>query len=76
MAKWIKHSSATGALNAKYEIDSGTTENFYAEGDVSEAKDFVKKQREIGRNPKSHYQHMCEIPMIVVLELQTKWGIE
>ena len=72
----IFHQSSTGALKAKYEIESGTSENFYAEGDVSEAKEFVKEQREVGRNTKSHYQHMAEIPMIIVLELQSKWGID
>ena len=72
----IFHQSSTGALKAKYETATGTHENFYAEGDVSEAKQFVKEQREIGRNTKSHYQHMAEIPMIIVLELQTKWGMD
>ena len=76
MSTQIFHQSSTGALRAKYEIDSGTSDNFYAEGDISEAKEFVKEQREVGRNPKSHYQHMAEIPMIIVLELQTKWGID
>ena len=46
----IFHQSTTGALKAKYEIDSGTHDNFCAEGDVSEAKEFVKEQREVGRN--------------------------
>ena len=76
MAKWIKHGSSTGAIQAKCRLDTDTKDNFYAEGDISEAKEFVKEQREIGRNPKSHYQHMAEIPMIIVLELQTKWGLD
>ncbi len=64
--KNFKHKSATGSLEGTL-LDSG---EWQISGDIEAAKQEVKKSKDLGRNRGSHYQHMAEIPMVIVLELQ------
>jgi len=46
------------------------------EGNISNTIADIKKEREAGRNKNSHYQKMCSIPNIIVLELNTKYNLD
>ena len=75
MAKWVKHKSATGSLEGYMEFgDKPGEAKFKAEGDISAAKDMVQQSRESKRT--SHFQHMAEIPNVIILELQMKHNID
>ena len=71
MTKDIYHSSVTGSISGGINLD-GKSNNWKVSGDISAAKEEVKRSRELGPNKKTHFRHMAEIPHIVVLELLTK----
>jgi len=75
MAKF-QHSSAAGDLVGQIVTDSGGGSHWKVEGDISSTIAEVKQEREAGRNRKSHFQKMCSIPNIVVLELNTKYNLD
>jgi hypothetical protein len=75
MAIW-QHTSATGGLTGQLITDTNGENVWRVEGDISDTIEDVKKEREAGRNKKSHYQKMCSIPNVVVLELSTKYNLD
>jgi len=75
MAIW-QHTSATGGLTGQLITDMNGENIWRVEGDISDTIEEVKKEREAGRNKKSHYQKMCSIPNVVVLELNTKHNLD
>jgi hypothetical protein len=75
MAKF-QHSSAAGDLTGQIVTDGSNGGHWRVEGDISSTVAEVKKEREAGRNKKSHFQKMCSIPNVVVLELNTKYSLD
>jgi len=75
MAIW-QHTSATGDLTGQLITDANGKNVWKVEGDISDTIEEVKKEREAGRNKNSHYQKMCSIPNVVVLELNTKHNLD
>jgi hypothetical protein len=75
MAKF-QHSSAAGDLQGQLITDGSGGSHWRVEGDISGTIAEVKQEREAGRNTKSHFQKMCSIPNIVVLELNTKYNLD
>ena len=69
------HKSMTGTEGI-IDIERPGEYKWQVSGDVSGAKEEVKRSREVGRNKKAHYQHMCTIPNVIAVELLTKHGID
>jgi len=75
MAKFT-HSSLTGDLTGQMVTDNTGGSVWRVEGNISDTIQDIKKEREAGRNKKSHYQKMCSIPNVIVLELNTKYNLD
>jgi len=75
MAKFT-HSSLTGDLTGQMVTDNTGGSVWRVEGNISDTIQDIKKEREAGRNKKSHYQKMCSIPNVIVLELNTKHNLD
>ncbi len=75
MARW-QHNSATGDLTGQLITGTGGENIWRVEGDISDTVEEVKREREAGRNKNSHYQKMCSIPNVIVLELNTKYNLD
>ena len=75
MTKDIYHGNITGSMSGGIGLD-GNSSKWAVSGDISAAKEEVKRSKELGPNKKTHFRHMAEIPYIVVLELLTKHGID
>lgn len=75
MAKF-KHASSVGDLTGELVTDGSSGSRWRVEGDISDTIASVKRDREAGRNKKSHYQKMCSIPNVIVLELNTKHNLD
>ena len=75
MAKF-KHNSAAGDLTGELITDGNSGAKWRVEGDISSTIESVKRDREAGRNKNSHYQKMCSIPNVIVLELNTKHNLD
>jgi len=75
MARW-QHTSKTGDLTGQLITDTNGENIWKVEGDISGTIEDVKRDREAGRNKNSHYQKMCSIPNVIVLELNTKYNLD
>ena len=75
MAKF-KHNSVAGDLTGEIVTEKDGGSHWRVEGDIAGTIEDVKREKEAGRNKKSHFQKMCSIPNIVVLELNTKHNLD
>jgi len=75
MSKW-QHTSASGDLTGQMITDTNGGSAWRVEGNISDTIEEVKREREAGRNKGSHYQKMCSIPNVIVLELNTKYNLD
>jgi hypothetical protein len=75
MSRW-KHTSAAGDLTGQMITDTSGGSVWRVEGNISDTIEEVKREKEAGRNKGSHYQKMCSIPNVIVLELNTKHNLD